>query len=445
MLEEGETAKNFKSDSITAEELLQILSIDWLESSVKQFIQKVQNPKSSLSGSVRDGTSVGGADLRKLVKTHLSLAAAQSKVFRSEATAQSRIENLPGEPANPAWTSSVSGISILLLDAENLKLNIHTETFLARLCKYSLQVKIAFANWRNPAIGKQDAELYERGYQLVHVPGGKNSADAKMIAFGASILQQYRTVKEVFVCSDDGILTHLCNQLQNQGLSVSWVRRQNHILRVENRNTGEVSHYSLAMEMEIPKSENFVQKMKDLIEAEQESITERLNKLTTVASLFQERCNLELNPNSSTSLIPVQDETFHLSQTAESPSTASLRNSEAACRQTAESTQSLSRKEQNSSEISIATININSVEVLEEVIVAITSKMAVESKRDYVSITKLKSRFQTQCKETADSIVKKLQHGSSLIKFIKSRPTLFNLALVGKEYEVKVLVSKSLS
>jgi hypothetical protein len=78
-----------------------------------------------------------------------------------------------------------TGISLLLLDAENLKLDINSELFLASVCEYPLQVKIAFANWRNPSTGKQDIELYNRGYQLVHVPGGKDSADAKMIAFGA--------------------------------------------------------------------------------------------------------------------------------------------------------------------------------------------------------------------------------------------------------------------
>lgn len=63
----------------------------------------------------------------------------------------------------------------MLLDAENLKLDINRKTFLTSLSKYPLQVKIAFANWRNLASGKQYGELYGRGYQLVHVPGGKRS------------------------------------------------------------------------------------------------------------------------------------------------------------------------------------------------------------------------------------------------------------------------------
>ena len=372
---ETETAKSPNSVTVTTEELLQTLFSDsWLESSAfRHFIEKFQ------------------------------------QITKPSA-------------------KSAPGISILLLDAENLKLDINTETFLAHLCKYPLQVKMAFANWKNPSIGKQDAELYERGYQLVHVPGGKDSADAKMIALGSSILRQYRTVKEVFVCSSDGILTHLCNQLQNQGLTVYWVRRQNPNLKVENRNTGKVRHYSLAIETEIPSFEELVQKIEELIKGERESITERLSKLTTVATLFQERCNLTLNANYMMSGSPV------IVQEKEIPILLE-----------AESTQSLTGRENMEFDASATTIStptatsINSIEVLEKVLVAIIRSMTIEAKQDYVSVTKLKTRFHTQCKEPADSIVKKLKPGFSLIKFFRSRPTLFTLALVGKEHEVKLL------
>ena len=375
---ETASSKSPNSALCTAEELLQnLLSGDWLESSAfKEIIQKIQ------------------------------------------------------QSAQPQAKSS-RRISILLVDAENLKLDINTEIFLARLSKYPLQVKIAFANWRNPSIGKQDAELYERGYQLVHVPGGKNSADAKMIALGSCISRPYPTVKEVFVCSDDGILTHLCNQLQNQGLTVYWVRRHAQNLKVENRITGKVSHYSLAMEAEIPSFEEFVQKVEDLIKAERESITDRLSKLTTVANLFQERCNLTLNANrSNTSLEVVQNEVIPIPEV--------------------KSTQSLTEKEKGKSKaaktkVSTSTSSsINSIEVVEKVLIEIIKNMTIDSTSDYVAVTNLKTRFHTQCKETADAIVKKLQPGSSLIKFLRSRPTLFQLVLVGKEHEVKVLVDESL-
>ncbi|MEH2084847.1 MAG: NYN domain-containing protein [Nostoc sp.] len=185
-----------------------------------------------------------------------------------------------------------TGISLLLLDVENLKLDASSELFLASVCKYTLQFKIAFANWKNPSIGKQDIELYNRGYQLVHVPEGKDSADAKMITFGACIVRSYPTVKEILVCSNDGILIHLCNELKNQGLIVYWVRRQAQTLHIENRNTGKLTHYSLAMVTEVPSLEKVVEQIQDLIKNEQDSINTRLHSLAIITNLFQQRANI---------------------------------------------------------------------------------------------------------------------------------------------------------
>ncbi|MHC5825037.1 MAG: IS1/IS1595 family N-terminal zinc-binding domain-containing protein, partial [Nostoc sp.] len=136
LLEEKVTEKSLGSFSLTlAEEVLQtILSPDWLESAAfSQLLLKIQQ-KNQIDHKLE------------------------------------------------------TGISLLLLDAENLKLDVNSELFLASVCNYPLQVKMAFANWKNPSMGKQDIELYNRGYQLVHVPEGKNSADAKMIAIGACVL-----------------------------------------------------------------------------------------------------------------------------------------------------------------------------------------------------------------------------------------------------------------
>ena len=51
---------------------------------------------------------------------------------------------------NEAWGQLTQGIAILLLDAENLKLDINAEKFLAGLCNYPLQVKIAFCQLEKP-------------------------------------------------------------------------------------------------------------------------------------------------------------------------------------------------------------------------------------------------------------------------------------------------------
>ena len=75
---------------------------------------------------------------------------------------ETRLSEAIPEGVAPATTTESGGIAILLLDAENLKLKVNTEQFLAGLCGYPLQVKIAFANWKNSSIGKLDAEFYDR-------------------------------------------------------------------------------------------------------------------------------------------------------------------------------------------------------------------------------------------------------------------------------------------
>jgi hypothetical protein len=332
-------------------------------------------------------------------------------------------------PLDRATTSAQSdrGIAILLLDAENLRLDSNAEKFLAGLCTYPLQVKIAFANWRNCAVGKLDAELYERGYQLIHVPLGQNSADAQMIAMGVSIAHHYSDAKEVFVCSSDWLLTHLCNALQNQGLTVYRVRRQNNTLSLENRTTGESRHYSLTIKTEVPSFEKFIEKIEELINAEQQSITERVAQLSTVATLFHERRNLTLNCNQSNSSVVSQEEQGSISLVLSD-----------------ESKQSATVSENVDSKLFIEVIPapditaINSVKELEKMLIERIKTRTVEPGVDYISVNEFKTEFQAQYKKTADSLVKRFQPNSSLIKFLRSRPSVFKLILDDKEYRVAI-------
>ncbi|MGJ5628328.1 NYN domain-containing protein [Nostoc sp. CALU 1950] len=361
LLEEKVTGKSLDSFSfILAEELLQtILSPDWLESDMfSQLILKIQQ--------------------KNEVKHQLG-----------------------------------TGISLLLLDAENLKLDINSELFLASVCQYPLQVKMAFANWRNPSIGKQDIELYNRGYQLVHVPEGKNSADAKMIAFGACILRSYPTVKEILVCSSDGILIHLCNELQNQGLIVYWVRRQGQTLHINNRNSGKITDYSLAMATEVPSLEKVVDTIQDLIKTEQESINARLDSLVAVATLFQERCEINIKEN------PKKTEVEKIIPTLNNSFTESIQEEE-------------EEKKEDSS------VNTNG-KTLDELLLKIIQDIQINSPKTKLSVSKLGSELRKITGESPNSIIKKLKLGSNLTKYLESSPT-FTLKANGKEYEVTALL-----
>ncbi|MEW6493377.1 MAG: NYN domain-containing protein [Cyanobacteriota bacterium] len=319
---------------------------------------------------------------------------------------------------------STPGIAILLLDAENLRLDINAEKFLAEVSQYPLQVKIAFANWRNHTIGKLDAELYERGYQLIHVPLGQNSADAQMIAMGISISHHYPDAKEVFVCSSDWLLTHLCNGLQRQGMTVYRVRRQDHTLSVENRNTGQNRQYSLKIGTEIPSVEEFVAKIEELIKVEHKSITERIERLSTVTALFQERRILCVNGNSSSSSLVE-------SQNQESIPPLSQ----------PESIPPPPEKEEVILPNSVTPISspairtINSKEEFEQTLVEIIASIQASASLDKVPVTRLSAALPIMCGETANSVVKKLKLGSNFTKYLQSCTT-FTVENSGTEAKV---------
>lgn len=131
-------------------------------------------------------------------------------------------------------------IAILLVDAENIGLTIEGEKFLQSICQFPIQIKIAFANWRNSNMTKRDLALHKRGYQLVHVPTGKNSADLQMTAIGSSIFIHYPTAKEIVICSSDPDLNHLSNILRTRGLAVYSVVKQGKSLVISNYTTGAV-------------------------------------------------------------------------------------------------------------------------------------------------------------------------------------------------------------
>jgi hypothetical protein len=339
-------------------------------------------------------------------------------------------EAIPKEIA-PATTTESGGIAILLLDAENLKLKVNTEQFLAGLCDYPLQVKIAFANWKNPSTGKLDAELYDRGYELIHVPGGANSADGKMISFGAAILYRYRDVRQVFVCSSDGLLNHLCNQLQNQGLTVFRVRRQNSVLSVENPLTGDTHHYSCEREMKIPSFEELANQVADLLKAEHKSIEERIARFSSVAELFQER---------RTIVFPSTNSPAALSESAQNEFTPVLEASLA----TVAVNQNVA--EPNLPEI-IPGLNSNTIESLEvfkTILVEIIEAAKIELKQDAIPVVKVKEDFLAKYQTHADLVVKTFMgKTSSLIKYLKSESGVFQVKLIGQVHQVAVVAKKS--
>ncbi|MFM5981900.1 MAG: NYN domain-containing protein [Sphaerospermopsis kisseleviana] len=185
------------------------------------------------------------------------------------------------------------GIGVLLLDAENLQLNINTEKFLATICQCPIQVKIAFANWSNR--GKLDVELHERGYDLIHVPAGRDNADGKMIAFGSSIHELYPKAKEVFVCSSDKVMTNLCNNLQQHGLTVYQVSQHGENINILNNTTGKTIIHSIKPLPEIPSIDQFVLQVKHLIKEEQKQTANYWIKLSQISKLYKTKYQVNIS------------------------------------------------------------------------------------------------------------------------------------------------------
>lgn len=217
----------------------------------------------------------------------------QTADFSTLITQISQIIGLP--PASPLQQSdpvaspptspeqSTDAIALLLLDAENFQPDVATERFLAESCTYPLQVKIAFANWHS--LGKKDLEFHNRHYDLMHVPGGKDMADGKMIAIGSSIHEHYPLAKEILVCSSDQVMTSLCTKLRQRGLIVYQVRKQKDgSVTVFNSHTNETRRRPNSPA--IPPLETCIAQLKELIRSEQCQSGQAWVLLSKISQLF---------------------------------------------------------------------------------------------------------------------------------------------------------------
>ncbi|MGL5805499.1 MAG: IS1/IS1595 family N-terminal zinc-binding domain-containing protein, partial [Xenococcaceae cyanobacterium] len=293
----------------------------------------------------------------------------------------------------PKSTERDLGISVLLLDIENLKLEIETEKYLTALCKYPLQVKIAFANWRSASLTKQDIELHERGYQLIHVPGGQDSADGKAIAIGSSIFFQYPNIREIFVCSSDYIFTHLANELSNKGIVVYRVKRVEQIISIENRSNGKINYFSLATKQEVPDWKKLIEKIEEILKIESNSIDARQQKLSNLTNLVRERYNLEFG----------EPKTFRANIDPSNSKQESVVRS-------------------NINAITEQIDRINSKEELEQALITIIKNLNHQSTAQQTTISRLSAELKIVYGETGNTIVKRLKINPKIMDFLESSP-----------------------
>ncbi|MGM3308379.1 NYN domain-containing protein [Anabaena sp. WFMT] len=334
------------------------------------------------------------------------------------------------------------GIAVLLLDAENLQINTNTEKFLATVCNSPIQVKIAFANWGNR--GKLDIELHERGYDLIHVPAGRDNADGKMIAFGSSIHERYPNAKEVLVCSSDKVMTNLCNNLQQHGLIVYQVSQHGENINLFNNSTGETKIYRVKPLPEIPSIEQFIGQLKNLIQDEQKLNASYWIKLSQLSKLYKIKYQLNISHIVSQYLpgkrardifinYPADFVIHQIDDVSELYVTVFDHN-----QVQAEDGQK-SEIDKNKQLQSLS--GITSKQDLEKALNIILDELIEKSVHDYFDISILASKFKQKYGKTITGQIQELQISGTFIKFLQSCNN-FHLQQKDKKWEIgKVNVS----
>ncbi|NET60681.1 MAG: NYN domain-containing protein [Symploca sp. SIO2E6] len=340
---------------------------------------------------------------------------------------------------DPAFKKD-EGIAILLLDAENLQLDPDTENFLVGVCRYPLQIKIAFANWRT--MGKQDAELHRRGYELIHVPAGKDSADVKMATVGSSIFVHYPTAREVFVCSSDKVLTHLCNTLQTHGLTVYSVCKQGPKIRVLNRQNSHSQTHSLLPQVEIPSLDKFISQLQEIITAEQNNHHHNWVRLSKLSQLYKNKYNIAITQVVAGHLLGKRARDLFLKYPAQfvihQPPEQSeiyitvfpqLPSAEAAANP---STQPTAITTQDT-----ASFTINSRADLEQSIVKIVKSLTAQSPESYIDLSRIATEFNMRYDQNIKETITRLQLKVKFVKLLHSCSAL-QVKQEGKVYKVAI-------
>lgn len=331
------------------------------------------------------------------------------------------------------------GIAVLLLDAENLQINTDTEQSLTTVCTCPIQIKIAFANWCS--MGKLDIELHGRGYDLIHVPAGRDNADGKMIAFGSSINVRYPNAKEVLVCSSDKVMTNLCNHLQQNGLTVYQVSKQEETVKVFNFQTGKPITIIPILPSEISSIEKFIQQLKILIKIEQKHTQSFWIKLSTLSQIFKNKYKITISqvvskhfPGKKARDIFINypaDFVIHQIDTSSELYVTLLEINQS--QPIDNSNQAHTGK---TSECLL--LSINSKADFETALKNLIKTLTIQSPKSYVNVGILASKFNQQYSKSITKQMKCLHLSGNFIKFLQSS-TSFGLKQTNQGWEVNVL------
>lgn len=106
----------------------------------------------------------------------------------------------------------------ILMDADNLRLSVDEEEWIANQMGGRFRLRAAFANWREKR--GVDQELHRRYYELHHAPPDKNGADFCMMLFGKALPYRHPEIHKIVVCSNDLAFDNVVRELNQTSLQV---------------------------------------------------------------------------------------------------------------------------------------------------------------------------------------------------------------------------------
>ncbi|MGB3754957.1 MAG: NYN domain-containing protein [Rivularia sp. (in: cyanobacteria)] len=334
----------------------------------------------------------------------------------------------PNEPHKALSVSRASlkeialpkAIAALLLDAENIQITPETEQFLTENGFNSIQIKIAFANWQG--MGKKDVEFHNRGYDLIHVPRGKENAEGKMIAFGSIIDEYYPKVKEVLVCSSNNVMTHLCDRLQQKGLTVYQLSQESSNLTILNGKTNETQNHTI-----LPSIEKLLSQIKEIIKEQVVQTSNQWIKLSIICKLYKEKYNFGVNkvishhlPGKNVKNIFVNKSEFVIHQIPEHPEiyVAIFKMP------------TLQEVDNN-----IKLLTFGNKSELEQALIKIITNLVGKTPDNYIPIYTVGERFDKKYGKAITKILKELNMSGNLVNFLQSCNS-FKLKKTGNIWQV---------
>ena len=309
--------------------------------------------------------------------------------------------------------------------------------FLSFVSSITRSIKSLYASVNR---GKLDVELHERGYDLIHVPAGRDNADGKMIAVGSSIHERYPNVKEVFVCSSDKVMTNLCNTLQQNGILVYQVSQQGENIKLFNSSTSKTINYSLKPLPEIPSIEQVISQIKGLIKLQQKQTGTSWIKLSILSKLFKNQYQLTISQIIAHHFPGKQAKDVFINYPSEFVVHQIDEKSELYVTLFEHHQPKIEHSQDNlQAQITISEVlsAINSPAELEQTLNTIVTNLTTTDNNKSVDISILGSKFYQEYGKPITEQIKQLNIGGSFVKFLHSCKSL-QTQKVGKKWEVSV-------